>query len=224
MNKRVVIGLMAIISLGAIWWTYAEAQRCTQYRTVGGTAMCTKWTTGTVQVEVTFKDDCFVAGEGGEFPVCEAQASADTSDSVAFCAAGPGGPITEVRCDQPDSFFGFSSPGDCEGKHDQDSSGEGGKGHRHHGCTVRVPLLPSLTGCQECCTRAGAGTCVDVTPVVMDTEVIGFAGFSETPVVTVQEHCTINPKKIDFHEVRPYQCNVTATCVNGVGEACPSED
>lgn len=219
MKKRVVIGLIAVMSLGVMWSTYAWAATCIQYRTIGGTSMCTAWKTGTVKVDVTFKDDCFVPNEGeGEFSVCSAQASAETNDSIAFCE-GPGGVITEVECNQFDSFFGSATPGECEGKHEQDSTGEGGIGHRRHGCKVEVDLAPSLTGCQTCCAAAEAGACVDVTPVEMDTEVTGFVGFSETPVVTMQEHCSINPKKIGFHEERQYQCNLV--CVN---EDCVAED
>jgi hypothetical protein len=32
---------------------------------------------------------------------------------------------------------------------------------------------------------------------------------SESPACMIDEHCTINPKKIQLNQSRPYQCKVT---------------
>jgi len=225
MNKRVVIALVAVLSLGAMWWTYAWAATCLQYRTVGGSSMCTAWSTKGVQVEVTFKDECFVAGEGGGlFSTCTATATATADDSVAFCVdpTYPGG-FRPVSCPGVRQFNEvLTTP--CEGKHDQDSTGEGGVGHGHHGCTQRIVLAAE---CTDCCVGVGTGVCADVTPVEMDTRVAAFVGFSEIPVVAFEEHCSINPKKIPFinpltdplAQGRQYQCNLV--CVD---DECVPED
>lgn len=225
MGKRFLISLIAIMSLGAIWWTDAGAgPTCLAYGTVSGSSTCLLWRTGTVVVEVTFRgEECFVAdpySETGSDAVCSATAQALTNDSIAFC----GNPLnpTPVTCNATTFFTGSASPGECEAKHDQDVTGEGGLGHEHHGgCTAEIPLVPDLVGCQTCCDEAPGGpkgACVDVTPVEMMTRVTGFVGSSSEPpaVFTIGEHCTINPKKIRYHEERPYQCSLE--CVD---EGCP---
>jgi hypothetical protein len=228
MVKRIVIGLVAMVVLAPMWWSEAEAQTCTQYRTVSGRSTCVAWTTGTVRVEIKFNQDCFFDSGEGTFGVCSATAQADTTDSIAFCV-DPANPslIREVPCDAPLTFFTAVTPAQCEPKHEQDSTGEGGVGHEHHGCTASAELA-RVGDCNECCTRAGlppAFVCADVTPVEMDTRVIAFVGGGEgsefgscapdSPSCEIQQHCSINPKKIAFHEVRPYQCNLTCA-----GEDC----
>ncbi len=45
MFKRLLLGIIAVSAL-AMSWTEAGAQTCTQYRNVGGSRMCVKWTPG----------------------------------------------------------------------------------------------------------------------------------------------------------------------------------
>ena len=84
MGKRVVISLIAIMSLGAVWWTDADAATtCLQYRTIGGSSMCTAWSTKGVLVDVTFNQDC---GPDRLKTLCTATATAETTHSIAFSA------------------------------------------------------------------------------------------------------------------------------------------
>jgi hypothetical protein len=219
MGKRVMIGVLAVVGLMAMWWAEAEAATCLQYRTIGGSSVCSKWSTKGVRLELTFKEQCTVEGAPAN---CSAVADAATSDSIAFCTnpAAPLGPPVRIACNQPVTFSGAS--GECVPKHEQDVTGTGGVGHEHHGCTATFDLAPNLAGCNTCCATAGLGACLDVTPVEMDTEVTVFVPFGESESAaaqtgqcspdssscTFEEHCSINPKKIAFNEVRPYQCNL----------------
>jgi hypothetical protein len=80
--------------------------------------------------------------------------------------------------------------------------------------------------CDTTCAGAGFGPALDVTPITMDTNVaatvspsgeggvgpasecsFGEGGFGPC---TFTEHCSINPNRIDFNAIRPYQCNLTS--------------
>jgi hypothetical protein len=218
MGKRVMIGLLAAMSLIAIGWTYAEAQTCLQYRILSGSSVCTKWDTKGVLLELTYKQPC-----GPEGTDCSAVADAVTNDSIAFCSDPVNGtgfpPVTKVRCTEDVRFFGAQEG--CDPKHDEDGTGTGGAGHDKgkHKCTATFELQ-RLGGCDTPCGLAGLGPALDVTPITMDTNVAatvageGGGGASpctgETTTCTFTEHCSINPNRIEFNAIRPYQCNLTS--------------
>jgi hypothetical protein len=227
MGKRVMIGVLAVVSLMAMWWAEAQAATCLQYRTIGGSSVCSKWSTKGVLLELTYKQPCGPDdGEGGGGTACSAVADAITDNSIAFCAhpTNPDGlPVTKVQCIEEVRFFGEEVG--CDPKHDQDGTGEGGQGHDKgkHGCKATI-LLARLGGCDATCAAAGFGSALDVTPITMDTNVAATVAPSgegaaspctftevEGPTsCTFTEHCSINPKKIEFNAIRPYQCNLTS--------------
>jgi hypothetical protein len=248
MGKRFLITLVAMMSLGAIWWTDAEAQTCLKWITSGGSGMCAAWSTKGVQVELTYKQDC---GPFGATCQAEATATAEPGNAVALCKNALTGEITQRECVNQVSFFGQRAgcdPGDA--KHEQDNTGTGGAGHnkgKHGGgCKATIILEPfGPPACAECgtvCEPTTDGVCVDVTPVEMDTLVSAtnaFGGDFELTAAQAEssctgsacvfaQHCSINPKKIEFFlveggegEVPPippgarYQCNLTC-----VGNEC----
>jgi hypothetical protein len=249
MSKRVMIGLVVAISLFVLFGTEASAATCIQYRTIGGTAVCTKWSTKGVLVEIEFKEACVLPDSEGSGE-CTATAFAQSNDNVAFCGSTTTGapPIRVKDCGALVTFTGSTTDFDvtCEPKHEDKDPGGPGVGHEHHGCTAKVPLQFDPASCASCCNPANVpgsnGTCVDVTPVEMDTQVTVFAASSgdflesagggscspESPSCTFEEHCSINPKKIqlvggppNFVGSNEYQCNlqcVGANCFDEGGE------
>jgi hypothetical protein len=228
MDRRVMIAVLAAMGLVAMWWTEAVAATCLQYRTIGGSSVCCKWSTKGVQVEVDFNQACGTFGEN-----CSANATAVTTDSIAFCQNTSTGVITRRECTNQVTFNGSS--GECVPKHDLqdvDPTFPGEPGHEHHGCTANFVLTAS--SCASCCQTAE--TCVDVTPVEMDTSITAFVSFGGEDFVaqsteggpgcssgssfsscTWEEHCSINPKKIELNGEREYQCNLEAV-FNGGGD------
>jgi hypothetical protein len=233
MIKRVVIGVVVGMSFLALWQTSALAG-CIQYFTIGGTAICVKWTTKGVRVEVEFKQECGIGGEN-----CSASASATSFDSIAFCQQ-PGGGIVRRECTTQVTFTGNSFTTGCESKHPQDGTTDQGVGHEHHGCTATFVLTPSV----NTCSCQPGETLVDLTPIEMTTTLEGFTDFggggdnnqvqqllseSEGPgkgcssgssfsSCVISEQCSINPKRIALNEIRPYQCNVTGVENGGFGD------
>jgi hypothetical protein len=244
MGKRVMVVAFAAMAFVVMWSTDAVAQKqCLQYRTVGGSSICTKWSTKGVLLELTFKQNC---GPSGTNCSAEATAEAAAGDSIAFCqSGGPTGPIVRRTCGLPVSFSATVTQ--CEGKHEQDGTGTGGEGHDKglHGCTATVEL--ARASCDACC-NAGE-TCLDVTPFEMQTLVSATVGTGEgggdlsltqsdvvpaqseepaagctvfgegSPICVYGERCTINPKKIELNGIRPYQCNLEC-----VGSECLFSD
>lgn len=229
MSKRVRMGLvvaMGLVTLGLIglWRAEAEAQTCLQYRTIGGSSVCSRWSTKGVLLELTFKQDCGVGGEN-----CSAfvTAAAEPGNSIAFCQVPGGGPITRRTCPTSVFFQGQTGPGvnQCDPKHSQDSTGTGGEGHDKgkHGCKATIVL--ERASCDACC-NAGE-VCLDVTPFEMETTVeatVGGGGGGEDLLATQQasascsiggeggdscvfgELCSINPKRVELNAIKPYQC------------------
>jgi hypothetical protein len=245
MRRRLLIAVLAVVGTMVMWWAHAEARTCLQYRTVGGSSVCSKWSTKGVLLELSYKQPCGGEGEGEEEDGanCSAVAEAETTNSIAFCAHPTnmnGQPVTKVPCSEPVTFFAQEIG--CDPKHDEDGSGEGGKGHDKgkHECKVSI-VLTRLGGCDDTCATAGFGPALDVTPVTMKTNVAvtvdsGGSGpsspctfdpgdyyygyYGDTPSCTFTEHCSINPKKIEFEAIRPYQC--TLTSVGGDPPSLPS--
>lgn len=234
MGKRVMIAVFAAMGLVTLWWTDAVAV-CLQYRTVGGSSVCCKWSTKGVQVDVDFNQACGTNGQN-----CSANAFAQTNDSIVFCENTTTSVITRRSCTNQVTFVGQSNQ--CVPKHDSqdvDPDFPGAPGHERHGCTANIVLSPS--SCSSCCLTGE--TCVDVTPVEMDTEITAFVNFgfgedfvaqstssgpgcssgSSSSSCTWQEHCSINPRKIVFIDPdnpdprlsREYQCNLEC-----VGSEC----
>jgi hypothetical protein len=237
MFKRLMVSSIFALSLVAIfWWTEANAVsnckpgqpncRCVTWTNVGGSRMCAEWRTKGILVELTFYQNCESVGEGGS--TCGASIFVESENSIAFCVnpANPVGPPSRTTCNEDVTFSG---PADqCEPKHDQDNDGVGGKGHDkgNHACTsttaFETPDNPA--SCQAACTTAGLGAVVDVVPIEMDTTVSAFAlgdpnyygdgeGLTQcppgSPACGMEQHCTIDPKKIQFGAIRPYQCVIT---------------
>ena len=228
MAKKAVVALLAVVSVIVVSQTVASAATCLTWRTIGGSSMCVAWATKGVQVAVTFKDCCFVPGEGGDFQDCTATASASGSDSIVFCGS-PTNPV-RVSCNQPFSFgpttvgAGFTS---CT-EHPDNESGAG-DANEHHRCVSSATLSSAgaQSACAACCAAAGAGACLDLTPIEMHTELDAFYGGSEggtscadgSSSCTIEQTCSINPKKIalitDPSLGKEYQCNTDC-----VGSAC----
>ena len=234
MSKKLVIVVLAALGLLAVLQTSASAATCLSYKTIGGSSMCVAWATKGILAEVKFKQECGPTGDG-----CSARARATANDVIAFCQNTTTGQINRRPCTTNVTFFGSSVPGQCDGKHPQDGTFTDGVGHLHHGCTTRFQLFPS--GGQECC-QAGE-VLRDVTPVEMDTTLVasyffpsggdiviteegppapgnGCSSDSSFSECSVQQHCSINPKKIvfinpisegplDLSGSREYQCNIT---------------
>jgi hypothetical protein len=250
MVKRIVMAMVAMVALAPLWPSEAEAQSCLQYRVIGGSAMCTAWSTKGVLLEITYKQDCGPqTSEGGGF-ACSVIADARSSNSIAFCAdpTSPTG-VSEVRCGDDVRFFGADSG--CDPKHENDESGQGGKGHNKgkHGCKSQVLLQQvDRQACNDECAAAGFGPALDVTPITMNTNVAAtvvpsdeggvqpgpesscqFGGVEGGPSsCTFTEFCSINPNRIDFMAIRPYQCTLTSAggppppfpCESGCCEDC----
>jgi hypothetical protein len=235
MSKRTMMVAFAALAFFVMSSTDAVAQKtCLQYRTVGGSSICSKWSTKGVLLELTYKQPCGPEGEGeGEDGAgCSAVAAAETTNSIAFCSplTNPGGlPVTKVQCTEQVAFF--ADEVGCDPKHDEDGSGEGGKGHDKgkHECKATIVLTRLFGGCDATCSAAGFGPALDVTPITMDTNVAitvvpsgegGGGGatspctftddYDYTPSCTFTEHCSINPNKIEFNAIRPYQCSLTS--------------
>jgi hypothetical protein len=219
--------MLAAVGLMAMWWVEAGAATCLQYRTLGGSSVCSKWSTKGVLLELTYKQPCGPDDEEGGGTACSAVADAVTNNSIAFCAdpTSPSG-VTKVQCTEEVRFFGTDEG--CDPKHDQDGTDDGGKGHDKgkHGCTTAFELV-QLGSCDATCGEAGLGPALDVTPITMDTNVAATVAPSgegggegpasgctytgdDTTSCTFTEHCSINPSKIEFNAIRPYQCNLTS--------------
>jgi hypothetical protein len=243
MKRRTLLGVLTAVGTMVMWWAHGEAATCLQYRTVGGSSVCTKWSTKGVLLEVTYKQPCGPAdGEGGGGTACSAVAEAVTTNSIAFCAhpTNPTGSPVKVQCAEEVQFFGDDVG--CDPKHDQDDTGEGGKGHDKgkHGCKATILLTPPPGSCNTACASALLGPALDVTPITMDTNVAvtvvpsgeGGGGatspctftddYGYTPSCTFTEHCSINPNKIEFEAIRPYQCKLTSA--GGPPPDFPSSD
>jgi len=241
MCKKFVIALVAAIGLIAVWQTNAEAQ-CLSWRTIAGSSTCVAWKTKGVQCEVKFDEGCFVTGEGkGEafsFEACQVTCSARNTDpptSIAFCTTPRG--IVGVPCDEPFSFgpvvVGFQSSFECVEHEDNESTQ--GELHERHKCKASATLPPgpeNISSCTTCCAHANPTfTCAgDLTPVEMTARIdaVYFGGATSvtscapgSAECTVEETCSINPKKINFIPPdkpqlgKPYQCNIDC-----VGPAC----
>ena len=248
MKKKLVIGVLAVVGLLALSQTPAAAATCLSWKTVAGSSMCVAWATKGVQVLVTFRDGCFVdtpigggdlssslstTGGGGSGSVegCQVTVTASGSDSIAFC----GNPLrpTRVPCNQPFTFGPTSlGPGTANNtcvEHEDHESAQG-EAHEKHHCVNAATLNPAgaVAAGTACCTAAGAGAFLDLTPIEMETNLFAsyFGGGSEVPPCTpgafgcnVQQTCSINPKKIQFitdpTQGREYQCNIDC-----VGAAC----
>jgi hypothetical protein len=90
MFKRLLLGITAVSAL-ALLSTETNAATCLQYRNVGGSRMCVKWSPGSeicnVQVQGLTSAD-FPGGEGGEPSItCEVRAvtTGGTIPGTAFC-------------------------------------------------------------------------------------------------------------------------------------------
>jgi hypothetical protein len=239
MSKRVVIGLVVVVSLLVLFGRHASAATCIQYRVVGGTPYCTAWKTKGVLFEIKFDKAC-----GSEGSACTAQVIAMSDDNVAFCenltAGAP--PIRVTNCSAALTFTGNTATTECVAKHeDRDPTGPG-VGHEHHGCTATL-ALQRVGSCNPCCAgvQGSTGQCVDATPVEMltQTEVFpvssvstlsaggGSANCTGSSSCLIQELCSINPNKIvfidendpNFTGSREYQCNLQ--CVGEAGESNP---
>lgn len=202
MFKQVMIGLFAVSMVMLLWSEASAAKTCLTWIAVGGSNVCTVWKTKGVLLEVTTNGQCGPSGEG-----CDFTCQADTENSIAFCQAGSG-PIIRRECTAPLTFTG--SENGCEPKHDKDNDDlPGGKGHDKgkHGCTTLINLVSP--NCSACCTGAGE-TCIDVTPVTMETtlQIVAVGGEEESSAITIEEECSINPNKIGFNAIRPYQCEL----------------
>ena len=194
MFKQAMIGLFTI-SVVAICWNNANAG-CLQYRIVGGSNMCVKWSTAGVKCEVQIDGlDC-ISGETND---CTVTCTADTTNSVAFCQPLTG-PAVRRTCPTSLHFTSLPTSPSCTtgNNHDGDDNDEGGSGQH---CTASITL--TNPDCSSCCPGE---TCLDVTPVTMDA----------TAEVTVDESldsfldadCRIDPKKIQLNQSRPYNCTI----------------
>jgi hypothetical protein len=241
MSKRVVIGLVVAISLFVLFGTEAGAATCIQYRSIGGTSVCTAWSTKGVQLDLKFKEACLLPDS--DIRNCTAIVDVSSSDNIAFCedSTAPGG-LRRVACTESLNFV-TSSVSQCVPKHDQDTDPSAkpgaGVGHEHHGCVQTFVLTAE---CNSCCSGIGTGQCRDATPVEMDTSVTVFAASGDSELLlqsqsaqscspdasscTFEEHCSINPKKIVFNDPespdprlsQQYQCNLEC-----VGSGCFSD-
>jgi len=212
--------------------------------------MCVAWGPKGLEAEVTFNQPCIVAGgEGGSFSTCNATATAVASDSIAFCVdPSVKGGFRAVECPGARPFVPVAET-TCEPKSDHDQESATGAAHENDkhdvggGCTQRIVLKAQ---CADCCVGVGTGVCVDVTPFEFDGQVVAETGGGEAPVLggglapaqagqecppnspvcTVNQHCTINPKKLSPLAFTPgdpippikqkYQCDLTC-----VGAECP---
>lgn len=215
MCKRVMIGLFAM-SVVAMWWTEADAATCLQWKVIGGSKVCTKWSTKGVLLTVIFHDyDGCSLGEQD----CDVEATAEVAESgeeatsVAFCKNIMTGKIRRVDCFEHLSFSGHA---DCE---------PGGDDPDENICTATTMLkLSTEGGCKAACD-AFKEEIIDVTPITMDTSTTASIGgksdfataqeqalSSECPMnlttCTIKEHCTIDPKKIKLNEILSYQCTL----------------
>jgi len=208
---------MIVICALALFGTEANAQECLRWRNVGGSQTCLRWSTGSIILDLTFKQDCGV--EGGN---CSAFVDVDATKSVVFCKLGSTIRKSPILCTAPVTFAGNADP--CEPKHEQDGTPDNGVGHEAgHKCTSTTRFTPNANTCQSSCN---AGEVVhDVVPVEMDTSVFlnvgGEASFaaaeaggaqecpSGSSFCEVDQHCTIDPNKVQLGKIRQYQCNIT---------------
>lgn len=210
MFKQVMIGLFAVSMVMLLWSEASAAKTCLTWIAVGGSNVCTVWKTKGVLLEVTTDGQCGPSGED-----CSFQCDATTNNSIAFCQAGSG-PIIRRECTAPLTFIGSEVGCEPTLKHgDKDNDGVGGGGHEknHNECTTLIPLVSPLTECTASCCNPGAitgETCIDVTPVTMETtlQIVAVGGEEESSVITIEEECSINPNKIGFNAIRPYQCEL----------------
>ena len=137
MFKRLLLGIIAVSAL-ALLWSEANAQDCVRWRRVGGSNVCVAYSTGSIIVQIQFRQDCGPDGSG-----CEADIFAESSNNIAFCVnpANPSGPPSRTTCNESVTF---SSPAEtCEPKHEQDGTTDGGVGHvKGHKCTSTTPSPP----------------------------------------------------------------------------------
>ena len=259
MSKRLFLGIIALSALPLLR-TEANAATCISWRNIGGSNCCTKWSTSSILIEVTFNQDCGPGGEG-----CSAGISATTSNSIAFCRS-PFHPELEpikVPCTDTVTFAGQANGCDlqtaqtaqvcsaegqfcpngksdcCPGLQCVDNSatdhtkvckvgsggGGGGGGGSGETCISTTEIFPPAGSCSAVCP---SGTeVVDVVPIGMDThldltvpgspaaaatETTAASSFecpSFSSTCTIIEHCEIDPRKIQFEDIRDYQCTVT---------------
>jgi hypothetical protein len=221
MFKRFLLGMIAASAL-ALFWSEANAQECLRWRNVGGSETCLRWSTGSIILEATFKQDCGVNGAN-----CSAFVDADTMNSVVFCRNTTTNAIRKstTRCTATILFGG--SADQCEPKHEQDGTTDNGVGHEAgHKCTSTTAFAAqNPTACNTSCNIAGGEVVHDIVPVEMDTTVFlsvggeaSFApaeagGANECPsgssFCEVDQHCSIDPNKIQFGKIRQYKCDIT---------------
>ena len=229
MGKRSIIGLFAAMSVIAIWWTDAGAATCLQYRTIGGSSVCSKWSTKGVLLELTYKQPCGpdegARGDQGRLAVPSRRPSQTiVLPFVRIPRTRAVSPVTKVRCTESVTFFGAEEG--CDPKHDEDGTGTGGAGTTR--ASINVPPRSSSSGwvAATLLALAGLGPALDVTPITMQTNVAvtvvpgegGEEGASSPCTLTGEEDtsctftelCSINPSKIEFNAIRPYQCTLTS--------------
>jgi len=194
MFKQAMIGLFTI-SVVAICWNNANAG-CLQYRIVGGSNMCVKWSTAGVKCEVQ------INGQNCEGEGCTVTCSTDpTNNNIAFCQSLSG---TVRRTCPTTTFLTYGptseSPSCTTGNdNDGDDNDEGGSGQH---CTASITL--TNPDCSSCCNTGE--TCVDVTPANMHAT--AEVSVDESSDFFLEADCTIDPKKIQLNQSRPYNCTI----------------
>jgi hypothetical protein len=239
MAKKAVVAVLAVLFLVGGGYTIASAATCLSWRTIGGSSMCIAWATAGVEVQITFKDGCFVTEptEGGgsfTFGACSAEATSTGNDSIVFCQVGAN--VVRTTCDQNFTFTGNVSnanPATCPDHDNESATGAANENpNGAHSCTATTVLAAGTAACAAgngnaatCCGKVG-GTCLDLTPVEMNTRLDAFFGGGDwegfgscadgSNSCTIEQVCSINPKKITFpNSEKEYQCNTTC-----VGLAC----
>ena len=211
MFKKLLLAVIAVSAL-ALLWTEANAQSCVRWRNVGGSQVCARWSTGSVDLELIFRQDCGPEGTG-----CGAFVDVETNNSIAFCVnpKNPSGPPRKTTCTE---FLTFGGPANqCE----LDDNADDPDGQT---CKSTTEFTAPAGSCQAACTAAGLGAVVDVTPIKMDTQVRAFAigepyyegegeDLTECPEGSTtcgfDQHCTIARSRIEFNRIRSYECDIT---------------
>lgn len=225
MFKRILLGIVVVSAL-ALFWAEANAQTCVRWRRSGGSNTCLQWSTGSIILELTFKQDCGAAGEGAFGPNCNASIHAQSTNSVVFCK-NPSTQAIRKSAILCTALVTFDRPADsCEYKHEQDGTTDGGVGHEAgHKCESNTRLTAQNK--EACQTSCNAGEVVeDVTPIEMNTNVLlSVSGGGdilltqaddgtpecdpESSTCEVEQHCTISPSRIQFQKIRQYHCEIT---------------
>jgi hypothetical protein len=217
MFKKLLLGIIAVGAV-AMLWTEANAQVCVAWRRVGGSNVCTKTSTKGVLLELVYKQDCGSEGEN-----CSADVFIEAPRNIAFCQI-PSGSIQRITCNEVVTFSGPADqcePGDKEDVEDNPDP--------TRKCTSTTVFTPPAGSCQASCAAAFTGSVVvDVTPIELDMEIVAIVGdgdyygegpFKECPPTSpacgFEQHCTIDPKKIQLNGIRPYECKLTSIFVPG---------